>query len=278
MKKWGIQDFMAQLLRKRQQDEQSRRESEPSYYDDRREGVEKDSKRPARSASESRPRPSAKPDGEPDRMKPARAETGDAKGAFDSATDAVAVKQQQEFDRRFKSEETREAALEAREDAQTLREQVEKQFQERSDVLWDQTQRMLNDPRPWPLDASRDLNSDRMANRDWKVAELARIDRNLETAFSQIAVLDVVIAPNFGPNKKRLETTYETDPTADFNDAAALDVWTEPVPPDTVIHMHPDAAPADDIGPDHEAAPVTDWVAEFNKAARPREEGPGIRP
>ena len=71
----------------------------------------------------------------------------------------------------------------------------------------------------------------------------------------------------------RLETTHETDLQRDFKEAAGA-----PDPTEAVIHVPPEPDAAQEPDAPSEAGKVVDWVAEFNKHAKPNDDGRGVRP
>lgn len=279
MAKRTWREIVQQLLLKRQQDAAKPPAPEPSYFglDAKKPDSKPDDKRPARA---SHGRPGGSVDSSRDRTaKPAPAKAGDAKRSFDEATDAKRIKEEDAFNRRFKTPQTRAAAMEVREDIQDAREEIEKKYRKDIEAATEVIRRIVNDPRPWPEDATRDANRKFADLAEARERQMIRLDRLQEEAFAQLSVMDVKLK-NWGPNRLRIGTTYETDATRDFNEAAAPAVADTELPDlpveDSVTHASPEAETA--LPEEPEPALPINWVEEFNSAARPDKDGPGIKP
>lgn len=278
-----LRDILADLL-KRQQAAAKPANPERSHFDpDEAKPEGKPDRRPAR-ASQGRPLSPDPPRNPRTRQAPAQA--GDMKKAFDLETDAKRIKDEQELARRFKDPRTRAAAIEAREDIQEKRDDLHRKYRDDMQAAMADVRRLTDDRRPAPPDAARAANRKFIDLAEQLERDMARLDTLQLAAFAQLDVMNVKLE-NWGPNKLRLGTSYKTDPTGDFNEAAGEDIgedvvdaeWHDAVEEDDAIPVQPEPA-ADEADPadEAEAPPPVDFIAEFNKHRRPPDEGSGIRP
>ena len=181
------------------------------------------------------------------------------------------AKAESEFDKRFKNEESREAARSAQEDATIIRDKLKDRHIEAMNGLHDTLRWLCSTSKPVPPEAAQDINQRFDNERARFERDMGEVSKELDRCLDQVAAHDLALEKG----KQKL-LGYVRDYPAKFHQAAEFPNLRA-TPPD-VIYVSPEAS----VSPGPSPAPQKDMVEslmeQFNRVQAPAPAQPGLGP